>query len=539
MTRELRAAISPPPWAAFTAATLALAACVAVGHDGRRIAQLTLLALPPLLWLLWPLQQPRWRRLRVLLAVATVVVFVVDGLARGYLQARYHAAPDSSLVLAAVANSNPRESTEYLQAHGREIALWLVASIAAALVIGAGLALASRASTPPSRAGRRALVALLLLCAVAVLSKPWRRLHPLLFWPHWAGAVSELRGDWAAREAARERERRQAAALAPRGPTAGPATVTMVLTDSVNRDNMSAYGYPRDTTPRLRQKPQLHGNHWLVLSHAWSAAPGTLASLEQIFGFGEPPAADPPHLLALARSAGYKVFWITNHDDIAIDQIHARHADVVVGVNRQPGRSGVTLDGEVLDDVARALADPAPLKFVVVHLLGAHPHYRLRIPPDRHPFDAGEDGVDAALEAAGRPLWVREMRQDYDAAIHYQDEVVAELLRMTHAAAPAASDRAFLYLSDHGQEVGHAVDRVGHSPGTEAGYRIPAMLWRSSTPFGRTLATRPFRADWAAHTVADLLQLQWPGALPQRNVLSEGYRWEPPPLPLAGVRFDR
>ena len=44
-----------------------------------------------------------------------------------------------------------------------------------------------------------------------------------------------------------------------------------------------------------------------------------------------------------------------------------------------------SLDGELLDCIQEALADPAERKFIIVHLLGAHPHYRLRFPKGENP----------------------------------------------------------------------------------------------------------------------------------------------------------
>ncbi len=94
------------------------------------------------------------------------------------------------------------------------------------------------------------------------------------------------------------------------------------------------------------------------------------------------------------------------------------------------------LYAQLADEVGLALRDPAPRKLVVVHLMGAHPHYRVRHPDGANPFA----GIDDAFER-GRGAW--------------------------------------MYLSDHGQEVGHELDRAGHSATTAAGYRIPALLWRS------------------------------------------------------------
>ena len=261
--------------------------------------------------------------------------------------------------------------------------------------------------------------------------------------------------------------------------------------------------------------------------------------VDQVLPPGKLAVYGTQHVLALARSAGYKVWWISNHDDVAVDQQHARLADTVEMINRQPGRSSGSLDEELLDEVERALADPSPRKLVVVHLLGAHPHYRLRMPANEHPFDAGGDAVDAAMTREGRAAWVREFRQDYDSAIRYHDRIVARTLSMTRSHLAGEERGAWMFLSDHGQEVGHSLDHVGHSPGTASGYRIPALLWRSGEGFDASTATRPFRADWAGWTLAELLNLRWSGMHDERNVLSPGYAWQAPTLPVKGVVFER
>ena len=137
--------------------------------------------------------------------------------------------------------------------------------------------------------------------------------------------------------------------------------------------------------------------------------------------------------------------------------------------------------------------------------------------------------MDRQLQDAGRSAWTREARQQYDAALLYHDGVLSDLLKSLREGAGSGTRAAWMYLSDHGQEVGHELDRAGHSATTAAGYRIPALIWRSE-PADAAAAQRPFRADWAAWTVADLLGLQWPGQDATRNVLDPGYRWQPPRL---------
>ncbi|UXH76238.1 phosphoethanolamine transferase [Roseateles amylovorans] len=511
-----------------------------------------LLALPVLTWLLWPVRRPAWVWVRGGVTFATVTVFLLDAALRHYLHDHYQAAADSALVMSAAANTNSRETWEYLASQWPSLAV-VGAALAVALAL-AGL-LSARAGRREGELGRGArwvLILLLILGSVGYVSKPWRRLHPVLFWPTWSLKVEALRQGWADQQAQREQLMANARRAQPTMAWSGSSTVVLVLSESLNRDNMSLYGYSRPTTPGLVSMRHELGHQLLQVRDAWSVQSATVPSLSGIFSFGERdetrPVGQTQHLLALSRAAGYKVWWISNHDDVAIEQQHARLGDHVWMVNRAPGRSSAMLDGGLLDEFETALKAPESRKLIVLHLLGAHPHYQLRFPAGEHPFDEAQDEVDRGMVAAGRPFWLRELRRDYDAAVRYHDGVVVDTLRRTRAAVGPADNAAWMLMSDHGQEVGHTVNQAGHSPGTAAGYRIPLLVWRQGGPdpqdtraakgFDPALARRPFRADWAAWTLADLLQLRWQGRQPTRNLLDPAYRWEAPTIPVPGWRAE-
>lgn len=530
--------------ASLAAVAMVLAAAVVAGHDGRRALQLLALALPLLLWLAWPLRSLALHRLRAAAVWAGAMLFVLDGAVRHYLWAHYQAAPDSSMVLGAAANSQWREGTEYLQANVPSLLMHLAPALLSAALLGwavrrgARWPLAAVAWRPPRRVAAALAAALLLVTGVAHASKPWRRMHPALFWSQWWDSACQLRAGWVQQAQLREQVLAQAREQAPTLSFDGPATVMLVVGESINRDNLGLYGYPRDTTPRLAADRERLGAGFAVMRHAWSADASTLPALHNLFRFGQGERNDAPHLLALARAAGYRVWWIGNQDDMALEALHAGLADRMEMINRRPGRGGDSLDGELLDEVGRALADPAPRKLLVVHMMGAHPHYGLRCPPGAHSFEGRDDVVERQLREAGRSAWTREARNQYDAALRYHDGVLSDLLTLLRDGLPTGSRAGWMYLSDHGQEVGHELDRAGHSASTAAGYRIPALIWRRE-PIDPAAAHRPFRADWAAWTVADLLGLQWPGQDDSRNVLAAAYRWQPPRLGVSVASFER
>lgn len=514
---------------------------IALGHDGRRIGQMLFLAAPGLMLLAWPLRGRMWQRARFVAVWGWVMLFVADAMLRAYLLDAYQAAPDSALVLGAAANTNAREGSEYLLMNWRSIVVWSLPVVLSAWVFGRAVTHGATVSARWSRWAIAALCVLLLMSAVAYASKPWRRLHPVVFWTTWTKSILTLRVSWADQQRERDGVLARARASSPFVAYTGPSTVVLVITDSINRDNMSLYGYGRPTTPRLLAQKEQIGEKMVVMRNAWSVDASTLPALRNLFSFGVPDDKEPQHLLALARAAGYKVWWMSNHDDVAVEQKHARLADVVEMVNRTPGRAGASLDGELLDCIQEALEDTSERKLIVVHLMGAHPHYRLRFPAGENPFDDEVDGVEKGLIDNGRSMWVRKFRQEYDAAMLYHDFVVAETLQLTRTVGRAGDYRAWMYLSDHGQEVGHVSDRAGHSPSTASGYRIPMMLWRNQEASSAQpgLVDRPFRADWAGWTIAELLHLKWSDKSPVRNVLDQAYVWQAPTLPTHVDSFEK
>ena len=543
----------------FALAALTVLAAIVLGHDDHRVAQQMALALPGLVWLAWARGWAGWHRAAAVLVWLWAATFVLDGIVRGHLLDVYQAAPDGSMVIGALPNTSVSESAEYLAMHWRSIAVsaaWLVG--AAVLLAWAVRPLASGGAATPieadatrAMAPRRMVVTALTVAlsftlsvalfvsAVGYASRPWRSTHPWIFWSGWSQSVKAQRASWNDQVGARQTLLDRARAAPPGLVDDNPANVMLVISDSINRDNLALYGYGRSTTPGLLRARATLGDALVVFRNAWSVDASTLPALRNFFRFGIDDAQSPQHLIAVARAAGYRVWWIGNQDDLGIEQLHARLADEVRLVNRTPGRSSSSPDTAVIDSARAALADPSPRKLIVVHLMGAHPHYRHRFAPDANPFDDHVDAVETSLLSAGRPRWLREKRGEYDAALLQQDAVVSELLGMTTRSGAPDDRSAWMYFSDHGQEVAHETNHAGHSASTAAGYRIPALIWQRHarhTP-SSDLAMRPFRADWAAWTAIDLLGIRPRDNDSARNVLDAGYVWQAPTLPVPVKSF--
>jgi heptose-I-phosphate ethanolaminephosphotransferase len=435
------------------------------------------------------------------------------------------------LVLTAIANTTVQESSEFLAMYWPSLLPWaLFVPISMALLFSYLWVWWRQPPAPPQLTGWRlaALVLLIALVLGAVVNKPWRKHHPMLFWPNWGAEVLSLRAEWAEWIDQREHLLARAAEQQPVLTKASPDTLVIVISDSINRGHLSLYGYLRETTPELSERRRRYADSFGVFEQAWSVDASTVPALRNFFYFGQEDEYRQ-HLLALASRAGYAVWWITNHDDLAINREHAQFANQVHTINRNPGRSSQSLDGNTLPLLAQALKDTAPRKLIVLHLLGAHPDYQRRHPPGRAPFHKVKDEVYQGMKGQGRSVKARGLRNAYDSAIHYHDSVVATSLDLTRQ---MGGKSTWVYFSDHGQEVGSVSNHAGHSATSADGYRVPLLVWGAGAQrITRHALQQPVRTDWLGHSVMTLLGIAWKGHVAERNVLDPRYQWTTPRLP--------
>jgi heptose-I-phosphate ethanolaminephosphotransferase len=163
-----------------------------------------------------------------------------------------------------------------------------------------------------------------------------------------------------------------------------PATLVLVIGESTNRQRMSLYGYPRETTPELdKLKDQL-----AVFDNVITPRPYTIEALQQVLTFADEEHPDlylsTPSLVSMMKQAGYKTFWITNQQTMTkrntMLTTFSEQADEQVYLNNNRNQNAAQYDGDVIEPFNKALADAAPRKLIVVHLLGTHMSYQYRYP---------------------------------------------------------------------------------------------------------------------------------------------------------------
>lgn len=320
-----------------------------------------------------------------------------------------------------------------------------------------------------------------------------------------------------------------------------PATLVLVIGESTNRQRMSLYGYPRQTTPELdKLKDQL-----AVFDNVITPRPYTIEALQQVLTFADEDNPDlylsTPSLVSMMKQAGYKTFWITNQQTMTkrntMLTTFSEQADEQVYLNNNRNQNAAQYDGDVIEPFNKALADAAPRKLIVVHLLGTHMSYQYRYPAA---FDKFKDrkGVPDGVRDDQVPTY-----NSYDNAVLYNDFVVSSLIKDYAKSDP---NGFLLYLSDHGEDV---FDSVGHTTlgrnenkPTAPMYTIPFMAWASPKwrenhdwSFAADLS-RPYSSSQLIHTWADLAGLNADELDRSKSLVSASFK--PRPL-MIGNPYER
>ena len=158
--------------------------------------------------------------------------------------------------------------------------------------------------------------------------------------------------------------------------------------------------------------------------------------------------------------------------------------------------------------------------------MGCHIGYKDRYPADFDFFTRLNDTLPDAL-----PNLTPEARttiDEYDNSVRYNDYLLSTLIaRIEREHTPAA----FVYFSDHGEEVNEFRPFSGHAYEKVTSYmcEVPFLIWlspefRSMRPDLHFDATRPYSTVDLPYTMADLAALRFRGYDDTRSLLSPQFR---------------
>lgn len=157
----------------------------------------------------------------------------------------------------------------------------------------------------------------------------------------------------------------------------------LVIGESVRRDYMSAYGYPIDNTPFINK------TNGIIVEGLTSGGTNTVSSLRVMLTQSSTESWEPNYgqnFVDLAKSAGYKVYWISNQGflgefDTPITFI-AKRSDVKkfnkMGAFNSNDSSDFSLVNMFKDELEEKV-NKNQKRLFVIHLYGSHPDACARI----------------------------------------------------------------------------------------------------------------------------------------------------------------
>ncbi|GHD97642.1 phosphoethanolamine transferase CptA [Pseudocitrobacter faecalis] len=328
-----------------------------------------------------------------------------------------------------------------------------------------------------------------------------------------------------------------------------PRTLVLVIGESTQRGRMSLYGYPRETTPELDALHKSDKN-LTVFNDVVTSRPYTIEILQQALTFANEKNPDlyltKPSLMNMMKQAGYKTFWITNQQTMTerntMLTVFSKQTDKQFYMNQQRTQSAREYDTNVLAPFKEVMADPAPKKLIIVHLLGTHIKYEYRYPEKWGKFDGKTDHLPAGLSQEQQDEY-----NAYDNANLYNDHVVASLINEYKATNP---NGFLLYFSDHGEEVydtpPHNIQGRNELAPTRHMYTVPFMLWTSDKwqaahprDFSQDV-NRKYSSSELIHTWSDLAGLSYDGYDATRSITSPQFtpmtRWIGNPYKKNGLK---
>lgn len=243
--------------------------------------------------------------------------------------------------------------------------------------------------------------------------------------------------------------------IADRLKAAPDGVYVLVIGESLTRDHMGVYGYPRETTPF--QSRAISDPHYEFFNHGYSCYTQTVQVLTEALTeknqYNDINLVDAYSVVDLAREAGFRTTWISNQSrfgvwDTPIGAIGSA-CDHQYWINQYVGTDVVTKDYDTALIPYLKKVDPNNRRqLVVIHLMGSHVSYWDRYPSEFYKWPENPGNTRSTEEI---------MNDEYDNSVLFNDYVIENI--MNEATNFLHAD-GVLYFSDHGEQV---TERPGHN----------------------------------------------------------------------------
>ncbi|MFZ2654309.1 MAG: phosphoethanolamine transferase [Victivallales bacterium] len=274
-------------------------------------------------------------------------------------------------------------------------------------------------------------------------------------------------------------------------------TFMLIIGEAARRTSLSAYGYPRGTSPELDEMLKTHPGNIVLYSDAISTAAFTKASAMSIYS----PLTVPeelnsvhtkPGMSKIFNGSGFSTLYITTRPKYALRNMLSTFLDDASKTIYLTTLTKKAFDEETIPVISDYIRRTSGRKLIILHLMGSHIEYAAQYPKSFSHFRNGNHLVDT-----------------YDDSIRYSDHVIKRIASQLLLSQKPAF---MMYISDHGENLNDMKDNnYGHGTRALTQYelRIPFIVYMNDAFIGshiqiagklRERKSQPVSHDNIVHT---------------------------------------
>jgi glucan phosphoethanolaminetransferase (alkaline phosphatase superfamily) len=251
----------------------------------------------------------------------------------------------------------------------------------------------------------------------------------------------------------------------------------LIVGETARYSNWEMNGYPRATSPRLKQIENL-------VSYSDVAAGGPITRIAVPLMITRATAEDfsktleEKSVLWAFKESGFSTYWIGNQwqlgNSATITTVYAKDADKVVFLRESAADS--VLDEEMLPIFTSVIQNRTEQKlFIVLHMYGSHWAYNKRYPEK---FDVFRPSIPQnQLIRMNDNAQKERIVNSYDNAILYTDYFIGAVIE---ALAQSDAVSYMVFMPDHGEDLLDDERQLfGHGNLSKFSLHIPFFVWTS------------------------------------------------------------
>lgn len=296
-----------------------------------------------------------------------------------------------------------------------------------------------------------------------------------------------------------------------------PGSVILIIGESATKDRMKAFtpGYSSETTPWLSSVKS--SNEFYLFDHTYSCYPVTVPALSMfLYGrnqYDQRKIEDVPHIIDVAKKAGYTTWWISNQGKMDSGESPIDFVAHNCDFEKRSAHTGRS-DYQTFDLLKEIPAGGN--NFIVIHLMGSHVRYADRLPPDFHQLkNPAHD----------------QRTNEYDSTLLYTDRLLRDIMSYGKE---KLNLQVMIYCSDHGENMKYS--HVASKNMTYDMVRIPFFIYLSPDYLSayentaknlRKNEHKVFTNDLMYDTISGILQLPNTFYEPRFDLSHDSYDLKP------------